>query len=195
MRKGLSGLGWSIPLIFLGLGVLGTLGPSPAPAAELAGEVFPETLAPLTLNGVGLRTATFLKLKVYAAALYAASKNPVPEAHLDSPGARRLELRFLRDVDRDKINDAWSASFTGTEALQPTLAKLKDFMVDLRKGDRLVLAFTGPDDVSVSLEGPAPLPKSTKLSAPGFGRTLLSTWLGAHPPNEDLKKGLLGTLQ
>ena len=83
-----------------------------AVAAEVAGVKLEDKVSiqpggpELVLNGAGLRTKTFLKVKVYVAALYVTerSKDPVAIVTLDAPKTVRLTL--MRDVDR--------ASFVGS---------------------------------------------------------------------------------
>ena len=75
-------------------------------AAELAGVTLPDTRVvdgkPLLLNGIGLRTYSFLGIKIYVAGLYLPQRSDSAEAILNSPEPKLLEIHFLRDVDAEK---------------------------------------------------------------------------------------------
>src|SRR5262249_25898035 len=70
---------------------------------ECHGVNFPEQTqvqaSPLTLNGLGLRQATMLKVNVYVAALYVVQKSTDANAILVSTTPKQLVLHFVRDVD------------------------------------------------------------------------------------------------
>ena len=60
--------------------------------------------------------------------------------------------------------------------------------VDVQEGERLRFAYQPGADVHVDVDGKV---KGT-IKGDDFARALFSIWLGAHPPNADLKAGLLG---
>ena len=68
--------------------------------AALEGVSVPDTQlvngTTVKLNGVGLRTATFLKVKVYVMALYLETPSGSATAIIDSTDAARIELHMLR---------------------------------------------------------------------------------------------------
>ena len=81
----------------------------PASALEIAGVKVPDSIAvdgkTLVLNGAGLRTKSFLKVKVYVGALYLPQRSTDAAAvvALDAPKVIRMTL--LRDVDRAIIRN------------------------------------------------------------------------------------------
>ncbi len=71
------------------------------------GEKFPETFnfkeEKLVLNGLGLRLATWFEVKVYIGALYLTSKSHDANNILNSKSPKVIQLKFLRDVEKEKI--------------------------------------------------------------------------------------------
>jgi hypothetical protein len=61
----------------------------------------------LSLNGLGLRQATFLKVNVYVAALYVAKTSTDPKEILGSSAPSELILQFVRDVGADDLRKGW----------------------------------------------------------------------------------------
>ena len=82
---------------------------------ECHGVTFPEQTqvqtSPLTLNGLGLRQATMLKVNVYVAALYVAQKSTDANTILGSNSPKKLVLHFVRDVDSTDLKEAWQEGF------------------------------------------------------------------------------------
>jgi hypothetical protein len=150
--------------------------------------------AKLNLNGLGLRTATFLKVHVYVAALYVESVTHKAEEVLNPARGKQLSLHFVRDVSRDEMLDAihhgLKDNATGAE-LTAAEAHLKNFqrvLPELRKGTVLNLAYRPKHGLHVF--------QGTKLlgveNDDGFANLLFRVWLGHKPPDTDLKAGMLG---
>ena len=57
--------------------------------------------ANLQLNGAGIRYKAVFK--VYAAALYLGAKAATPDAVYAAPGAKRLHVVMLRDIDANEL--------------------------------------------------------------------------------------------
>jgi hypothetical protein len=157
---------------------------------------FPEQLqlqgGTLALNGLGLRKATFLKVNVYVAALYVPQRTTDPRAIVDSSGPFELDLQFVRSVGAKSLRDGFAEGFAqtapGNAALQPRIATLLSWMEDIRTGERMSFVGSPGRGVQFSFAG------KVKGIIPGedFTRALLAIWLGDHPPNPELKSGLLG---
>ena len=62
----------------------------------------------LVLNGLGIRKATFLNVKVYVAGLYLPQKSGDAGKIIGANQPWQLVLRFVRDVDASDIRDAWA---------------------------------------------------------------------------------------
>lgn len=143
------------------------------------------------LNGVGLRTATMLKIKVYVMPLYLETKSSDPAAIINSTGAARIELHMLRDVGADDMRKAWDEGFennyTGSADLSAELAALKSATSDLGEGDLMAFDFSGAT-VTASHNGET----TGTIEGAELRKALLSVWLGKKPPNKGLQEGILG---
>jgi hypothetical protein len=181
------------------LGLLLALSATSAPAfgASCRDVPFPDSAkvgdADLVLNGLGLRKATILRVRVYVAGLYLPRKSGDAGAILGASGRWQLVLRFVRDVDASDIRDAFQEGFEKAAgdklaALRPRIAALNARMIDFKTGQ--YLAFTGDPaaGVTVDVNGAG----GAAIEGADFAAALLAIWLGPKPPNEDLKSGLLG---
>jgi hypothetical protein len=77
-----------------------------APASvDLAGVKYPPTVAlagsTLQLNGAGIRYR--FVVKVYTAGLYMQGKATTAEQALAAPGAKRIQVHMLRDIDANEL--------------------------------------------------------------------------------------------
>ncbi len=164
-------------------------------AAALGGVKMPDQTTvngrTLVLNGLGMRTATFLKVKVYVIALYLESKSSDAKAIMESSQAKRVEMHFVHDVSAKDLRNGWSEAF---ESNYPKVASIKDeiskfnaSMRDVQSGDVLVLDFSG-DTVDVLVNGT----KIDSIKGNAFQQAALSIWLGPKPPSKELKAGILG---
>ena len=178
---------------FLVLAVLGTA----AQARECKGIAFPEHLQvsgnDLTLNGLGMRKATFLKVNVYVGALYVAHPSQDPQALSDPGTPAELILHFVRNVGVGDLRDAWTEGFEKVAkdqvpALSARIATLRGWMSSMETGQRLTFTRLPGAGIQVDVNG------VVKGTIPGddFARAFLSIWLGPNPPNPELKSGLLG---
>jgi hypothetical protein len=151
----------------------------------------------LTLNGIGFRKATFFKVKVYAAGLYLEKKSKNSDEIINSTGPKKVVMKFLRNVPASDVKSAWDKSFKSLCEAQPCasieadIKKLKEAMDDVKEGDLMAYTF-GPDSIEISLRGEKKAQISTQASRGLLGQLVLKTWIGANPPNSELKEGLLG---
>ncbi len=169
---------------------------APALAREVAGVQFPDTVAAggkeLKLNGAGLRTKFFVK--VYAGGLYLAQPSGDAEAVVAADAPKRVRMVFLRDVDKAKILDTYREGFRNNSAgpaLDALLAKLDQIapaLVDMRKGDEMVVTYVPGEGTTVAAGGGTPVTVEGK----DFADAMFRNWLGERPADGDLKKGLLG---
>jgi chalcone isomerase-like protein len=168
-----------------------------AQARECKGITFPEHLqvggSDLTLNGLGMRKATFLKVNVYVGALYVAHPSHDPQPLLDPAGPAELILHFVRSVGVGDLRDAWKEGFEKVAkdqlpALQARIATLNSWMSGMETGQRLTFTRLPGAGIQVDVNG------VVKGTIPGddFARALMTIWLGPNPPNSELKSGLLG---
>jgi hypothetical protein len=174
------------------------LAAAPALAADVAGVKVQESIvvdgAALALNGAGLRTKSFLKVKVYVGALYLPKKSTDPSAivALDEPKAVRMT--FLRSVDREAILGAFRDGFENNSKAQlaeltPKLKQLEGAIPpEVKEGQVLEVVFVPGRGSTVGLVGGT----SVTVEGKAFADALFRNWLGADPADPDLKKGMLG---
>jgi hypothetical protein len=149
--------------------------------------------ADLKLNGLGVRKATFLKVNVYVAALYVAQPLRDPKPLIDSDTPQQLVVHFVRNVGVEDLRKAFVEGFDRNSAGQAAslageIAKLNTWMSDMKSGQQLTFVRLPQAGVQVSVNG---VLKGT-IEGDEFSRALMSIWLGATPPNPELKSGLLG---
>ena len=158
-------------LLFVLVSVMTVFGMGVAHGKECQGVNFPEQVqidgGTLKLNGLGLRQATFLKVNVYVAALYVANVSSDPQALLGSNTPKELILHFLHNASDDD---------------------LKSWMADMKSGQRLTFIHKPGAGVQVDVHGTV----KGLIKGDDFATAFLSIWLGPHPPNPNLKSGLLG---
>ena len=157
-----------IPKLLL-IGAVAMLSAGTAHGKECKGVNFPEQIQAegnsLALNGLGLRQATAFKVNVYVAALYASKTSTEPNALLEAA-----------------VPKAQSA------ALKDRIAMLGEWMTDMKSGQRLTFTYKPGAGVQVDVNGAV---KGT-LKGDDFAKAFFSIWLGAEPPNPEIKTGLLG---
>lgn len=147
----------------------------------------------LTLNGLGVRKATFLKINVYVAALYVAQPQRDAAALIDTGTPQELVLHFVRNVDAADMRKAFLEAFerhpaNTSPSMKERIAKLNSWMTDLKTGQRLTFLRLPHVGVQVSVNG---VSRGT-IEGDDFAKAFVSIWLGAEPPNSELKSGLLG---
>lgn len=168
-----------------------------ADARECKGVDFPEHVqvngTDLTLNGLGMRKATFLKVNVYVGALYVTRASHDPQPLIDPGAPAELTLHFVRNVGADDLKKAWKEGFERVAkdqmaSLGARVTLLNSWMSDIKTGQRITFVRIPGTGIQVSFNGAV---KGT-ITGDDFSRALLSIWLGKEPPNSELKEGLLG---
>jgi hypothetical protein len=148
----------------------------------------------LVLNGLGLREATIFSVDVYVAGLYleeTSGDRSGPEVAA-SDTKKRLVLHFVRGVGKKKMVDAYRESFkkNGGDrygSIKSKVDRLLGWISSVEEGQRHVYTYVPGEGVTIEIEG------TTKGTIEGstFGELFFEIWLG-DPPNEGLKRGLLG---
>jgi chalcone isomerase-like protein len=170
-------------------------------AAEIAGVKLEDRTrvgaSDLVLNGAGVRTRAIFK--VYAIGLYLGEKKPGAADAIGAPGAKRVAIHMLRDVDAATFTEALVEGMRPNhdevtlKALEPRIAELSSIMNELReakKGMMVLLDWQPGTGTVVSVDGRA---RGKPIAGEDFYRALLRIWLGERPVQDDLKKALLGT--
>lgn len=164
-------------------------------ARELAGVSLPDTIqvgeAKLVLNGMGLRKKAVFK--VYVGALYLTQTSSDPAKILATDAPRRMVMRFLRDVGKDRLVDAWKEGFAnnplpGQAGLGQEIERFLSLWRDVKEGEEVTMTYLPGSGTSLAFTGK----EVGTFPGKAFADALLSVWLGPKPPSEELKAGLLG---
>ena len=182
-------------LVFVWLGLVSTL----SCAAELAGiyladEIKTEDGQTLLLNGAGLREK--LWVDVYVGSLYLSRKSGDVAEILSNPGPWRIQLDFIyKEVARKKILDSWREGFQRNqpaESLNRLQSRINQFyeyfQTSTVAGDQYWFDYFPGKGVRINKNGQ----QLGLIPGEDFKNALLEIWLGNHPADKTLKKGLLG---
>jgi hypothetical protein len=176
----------------------------PAAAQEVkeprTGVSFPLKEGDMTLLGIGVRTKTFLKVRVYAAAFYVgdhalAGPLAVHRGRTGTPAFFRdlvsgdfpklMVLHFVRDVSTAQIQESLREALAGAD---PTRREaFISYFGDTRSGEEYRLRWVagGTLEVTVAGKGKPPIPDRA-FAAAAFG-----AWLGDQAVQADLKRDLV----
>lgn len=171
-----------------------------AAAVEIAGVKVPDTLTvegkTLVLNGAGLRTKTFLKVKVYVGALYVSERSKDPAAILAQDAPRVIRLTLMRDVDKDSMLSSFREGIEAnnpgqTAALEPRLKQLEAaFPAEFKEGQVLAVTYVPGKGTTAAVEGE----KAVAIPGKDFADAVFRIWIGPKPTDgglEDLREALL----
>jgi len=190
-----------IALLTLVVFFLFTIVPAGTSAAQIAGVTLDDTLhageKALTLTGMGIRTKTFLKVKVYAAGLYMETPTTDPGQIISSDQAKAMVMSFLyKKVKPEKLQKSWQEGFeANTPSAPPDLRKRMDHFVSLfsepaLKGDHYEFVYQPGEGTTVVIKG------KVRATIPGadFASALMSIWFGENLEDgglKNLKKSIL----
>jgi len=176
----------------LALAQLGT-----AQARRCDGVSFPEHVTVqgrrLSLNGLGLRKATWFRIKVYVGALYLAHPSGDAAAILGAREPGEIVLHFLWSVSASQLRSAWREGFASSAPgelarLKDRIARLNGWMSSVKSGQSMTFVHIPGLGIEYFLDGTL---KGT-IEGEDFARAFLGIWLGPKPPGRQLKAGLLG---
>lgn len=177
-----------------------------APALALAAEQvsepasgvkFDAEIGDLRLLGTGLRTKTFLKVKVYAIGLYAdptalaahKGKAATPELYqalVSGDFRREIRMKFIRDgIAGETIRATFKESLTGADA--SLRDKFLAYFGDVKTGDEYMLRWVPGGTLETTVAGQAKAPIADKA----FASAVFAIWLGDKPIQADVKRGLV----
>lgn len=166
-----------------------------------SGAKFPAKVEDKSLLGAGLRTKTFLKVRVYALGLYVAdaalagplgvySGQPVGSpafykelVHGDFP--KQLSMKFLRNLDAGQIQDAMREALA--EADRARVDAFVGYFPAIASGQECVLRWAPGGTLETVVAGTPKPPIADRA----FASAVFAIWLGDRPIQEDLKKALV----
>lgn len=165
-----------------------------ASAGELAGVTLPDTAtvggSTLVLNGMGLREK--LWIDVYVGGLYLTAKSSDADAIIAADAPKRIVMHFIYSaVGADKMRETYTEGFAGVPnaaAMADRVEKLKSMMADVVAGDEIILDYVPGTGTTVTVKGTN---KGT-IEGADFMKALWAVYIGAVPPTEKFKLGMLG---
>lgn len=150
----------------------------------------------LALNGAGLRSV--FVIKGYVAGLYLPERARNATVALATRGPKRLQLRVLREVEAESFIKALNEGLRENHSelqmrmLADRLAQLQQTMTEMgaaHRGDIINFDFTPEGGTVVALNG---IPRGQAIAGEDFYQAVLRIFLGDHPVDRNLKRGLLG---
>jgi hypothetical protein len=177
------------PLLAAAQGTVDVAGIKYAPTAQVGGST-------LQLNGAGLRTR--FVVKVYTAGLYLSRKADTTEGVLAAPGAKRMHVVMLRDIDANELGKLFTRGMQDNMAkgefskfIPGTIRMSEIFSAQkrLKAGDSFYADFIPGSGTHVIINGKD---SGDPIKEPEFFNGLMRIWLGASPADAGLKDALLG---
>jgi hypothetical protein len=150
----------------------------------------------LHLNGAGIRYKG--PFKVYTAGLYLPKKSGTPDEILAMPGAKRMSVVMLRDIDASELGKLFvrgvedNMDRSAMAKLIPGLMRMSQIFTDhknLKSGDQFALEWIPGTGTVVTVRG---VPQGEPFKEPEFFNALMRIWLGPVPADWKLKESLLG---
>jgi hypothetical protein len=172
-----------------------------ASALEVSGVNLDETARvndqELTLNGAGIRYKVIFK--VYVAGLYLAEKKHNLTDIIALPGAKRVTMVMLRNVDNDSFSQAFLDGIRKNSDTSEVGKIINQMMIfghmfaavpeGLKKGDKITADWIPGSGTLCKLNGRQ---LSEFIPDVAFYNALLKIWLGRNPVDSKLKTAMLG---
>ena len=152
--------------------------------------------AKLQLNGAGIRYKAIFK--VYVAALYLDKKVATPEEVYTLPGAKRMSITVLREIDSNELGKSFTKAFeenapkTEMSRLIPGLLKMGQVFSDQKKmaaGENFTIDWVPGTGTVITVKGK---PQGEPIKEVEFFNAMMRIWLGSKPADWKLKDELLG---
>ena len=150
----------------------------------------------LQLNGTGTRYKAIFK--VYVASLYLGKKAGTTEEVLAAPGAKRVSITMLREINTAELGTLFAR---GVEAnmekaafskLIPGVLRMSQIFSDHKKlnaGEQFTIDWIPGVGTVITVKGQI---QGEPFKEPEFYNALLRIWLGPNPADWKLKDALLG---
>lgn len=149
-----------------------------------------------SLLGVGLRTKTILKVKVYAIGLYVADsalagplkgKAASPDLYRELVAGdfpKKVVMKFVRDVSTSQIRDAFHESLGNAG---PRADEWINYFGEIRSGQEIVISWVPGTGLQTKVAGA----DKSIINDKAFASSVFGIWLGDKPIQDDLKKSLV----
>jgi hypothetical protein len=148
------------------------------------------------LNGAGVRYKAIFK--VYAAGLYLPKKSGTTEEALAVPGAKRISITMLREIDTGELGKLFTRGVEDNmdkaafSKIIPGVIRMSQIFSDFKKlnaGDNFMIDWVPGTGTVITVKG---APQGEPFKEPEFFNALLRIWLGPNPADWKLKEALLG---
>jgi hypothetical protein len=164
------------------------------------GLAFPTRDGKMALFGVGLRTKTFLKFKIYALAFYAedaALAGPLRShrGNLDSPAfyhalvtgdfEKQYVLKLVRTVSAEQIRDGFRDYMPPSDPR--LLAQFLAYWSDAKAGQECVIHWVPGQGLLTMVNGEA----KPVINDKPFSDAVFAVWLGEHVIEDKMRKQLV----
>jgi len=155
--------------------------------------------AKVQLNGAGVRYKAVFK--VYTAGLYLTKKAGTPEEALAAPGAKRVSITMLRDIDSSELGKLFSRGIEDNmdkaafSKLIPGVVRMSQVFTDCKKlntGDSFFVDWIPGTGTVITVNTPKCPQNIEPFKEPEFFNALLRIWLGPNPADWKLKDAMLG---
>ena len=177
---------------------------TPALAEEVveprSGVMFADRVGDMSLLGVGLRTKTFLKVKVYAIGLYVADSAlsrslAAHKGKTDSPAfyrelvagdfGKQISMKFVRDLSADQIQGAFREVLGAADPASVNL--FVNYFAEQKTGQEVTLRWAPGGTLETTVAGLGKPPIANRK----FAEAVFAIWLGDKPIQEDIKPALV----
>ena len=150
----------------------------------------------LQLNGAGVRYKAVFK--VYTAGLYLTKKSGTTEEVLAAPGAKRMSITMLREIDSSELGKLFSRGMEDNmekaafSKLIPGVLRMSQIFSEHKKlmpGENFIIDWIPGTGTIITVKG---VQQGEPFKEPEFYNALLRIWLGPNPADWKLKDALLG---
>jgi hypothetical protein len=150
----------------------------------------------LQLNGAGVRYKAIFK--VYVAGLYLGQRAVTPEEVYAVPGAKRVSITLLREIDSNELGKNFTRGLedntprSDMAKLIPALIRMGQLFSDQKKllaGENFTIDWIPGTGTVVTVKGKV---QGEPFKEAEFFNALLRIWLGPLPADLKLKDALLG---
>ena len=175
-------------------------GAASAATVDVAGVKLEDTIdvrgSKLVLNGAGVRYKAVFK--VYTAGLYLGKKAGTTDDVLAAPGAKRMTITMLRDIDSAELGKLFSRGMEDNmdkaafSKLIPGVLRMSEVFSNHKKllaGENFIVDWVPGTGTVLTVKGKI---EGDPFKEPEFFNALMRIWLGPNPADWKLKDALLG---